>query len=238
MNKHQYATGFNAFMNQYRTQFIKEFFIGKKIDSLADIGCGPGDIIIALDQTSSIIKKIKKITTVDFNQEYLKKVKKKYKNNPKFHYICSPVENLKLDQKYDLIIMIDILEHLEDPLKILKKIKKYLSSHGYIISIVPNAKSLHRRIGKQMKYIKNLYELGVADFKVGHKRYFDSNKLVSLIKKADYNIVSKSGILLKPLPNNQMQKLSEQYCDALYEIGKELPDYCGELAVVFSNKIN
>ena len=129
----------------------------------------------------------------------------------------------------DLIFLIDILEHLHDPLLMLNKVKNYMTPEGYVVIIVPNANSIHRQIGKEMGFISTIYDLNERDHEVGHQRYFDFNSLGELLAKSGLEIVNKSGILLKFLPNKEMENLSNEYCDALFEVGRNLPEYCGEI---------
>lgn len=49
---------------------------------------------------------------------------------------------------------------------------------------------------------------------------------------AELSILYSGGILLKPLSIRQMETWDLKVVDALYEIGKELPDYCSSLIVV------
>lgn len=237
MIKNQYKKGFNSTMSRYRALIIADFFRKKIIKSIADIGSGPGEMIQALDRVSNLIKKAHRITGFDADKKYLKSFNQKYSKDKRFSYINIDIEKDQFSrEKYDLVFMVDLLEHLYKPLQILKKIKKILSPDGYLVVISPNAKSLHRRVGKEMRLIKNYYQLGDHDFKVGHKRYFDHKKMESLLKGGGFNVVYRSGILLKPLPNAQMDKMSESYCDALLKLGVDLPEYCGELFFVCKNK--
>lgn len=231
----QYTGGFNVFMSKYRAQFIKEALHKTKVNSILDIGCGTGDVIKILDEIFLLVKKSKYITLVDPNLNYLREAEKKL-TNVNLDYWISTIEDFKTFAKYDLIFLIDILEHVDNPLKILRKVRKFLSKNGQIVIIVPNAESFHRQIGKKMGYINSLYKLGKQDKKIGHKRYFDENRLMNLVIKADYHILSYSGILFKPFPNKKMSELSEKYCDALYEMGKMFPKYCAEIAIIIQKK--
>ncbi len=64
--------------------------------------------------------------------------------------IVGDVESLKLSTKYhyyfDYILFADVLEHIKEPLLVLKKFKKYLKDDGCIIVSLPNISYWRMRI--------------------------------------------------------------------------------------------
>ena len=84
--------------------------------------------------------------------------------------------------KFNTILALHILEHLEDPINFLKTMKSLLADKGKIIIVVPNAESLHRHLGVKMGIIETIYDLGEEDIRVGHKRIYPtpSRKLLPL----------------------------------------------------------
>ena len=44
----------------------------------------------------------------------------------------------KLPGKYDIIVLVGTLEHMDNPLQVLKVCKKHLNKNGKIIATVPN----------------------------------------------------------------------------------------------------
>lgn len=48
------------------------------------------------------------------------------------------LETVLGDRRFDVIVAADVLEHLRDPLKVLKSLKRFLSSEGYIVLSLPN----------------------------------------------------------------------------------------------------
>ncbi len=63
--------------------------------------------------------------------------------------IIGDVESITLNPEYlnyfDVIVFADILEHLKDPLDVLKTFKNYLNDDGYIIISVPNICKLENK---------------------------------------------------------------------------------------------
>jgi hypothetical protein len=230
----QYNGWFNSLMSKYRASFILENFLDKNISRFADIWAGTWDILKAIAiKNQQFITKTNKIVLIEPYKEYAEILKKDFWNIGNIETIEGEFENLDINDKFDLVTLIDVLEHVEDPNSFLKKIKNNISESWYILAIVPNAKWLHRRIWEKMGIIKDLYELQENDHKVWHKRFFDGETLEGLFNECWYKIHKRWGILLKPLNNKAMENFSLEYVDALYEIWKELPDYCWELAYIF-----
>ena len=140
-------------------------------------------------------------------------------------------EDFNIDERFDSIVMINALEHVEDPRVFLKKAKSLLNRGGEVVAFVPNALSLNRRIGKIMGIIEDHYELSANDLAVGHRRFYDRDKLVRDFLEAGFKPEDVGGVLLKPLSNRQMESWNPDIIDALYEVGKELQDYCGPIYV-------
>jgi len=224
---HSYMDGFNGRLTQYRAKKIKELYKGG--GRLLDIGAGEGVL------TNLIAANFEEIWIVEESELYIKKAAKTLEryNTKVFHQL---MEEFRTQEKFDLVVAAGVLEHVKEPRKILRKVKSWLRDRGQFIAIVPNALSLHRRVGLHMGFMRNYYELGELDAKVGHRRYYDLDSLKDAVMTAGLYVISSGGILLKPLPNIDMERLSEGYCDALYELGRDYPELCAEVFVSCSLK--
>lgn len=147
--------------------------------------------------------------------------------------INSMFEDFEPKQTFNTIIMAHILEHVEDPVLIMKRAKKWIKNDGVIIINVPNANSIHRQIGVKMGLLKSIDDLNETDLKVGHRRVFTMDRLKNDINKAGLNLKEIGGIFMKPLTNSQMQKyFTKEMMNAFYELGKEYPEIAAELVAV------
>ncbi len=59
-------------------------------------------------------------------------------------------EEFQPSAPYDLIVMAYVLEHVSEPRTLMARAKHWLAQAGEIHIIVPNAESLHRRVGRHM----------------------------------------------------------------------------------------
>lgn len=99
-----------------------------KNSEILDLGCGIGIAGLALKEIG-----FKEIVGVDINEKQIKIAKKFYKKVYKID--CN---RLNIKGKFNLILALNIIEHLESPNIFLKKIYHLLSDKGYLILSLPN----------------------------------------------------------------------------------------------------
>jgi 2-polyprenyl-3-methyl-5-hydroxy-6-metoxy-1,4-benzoquinol methylase len=215
-------TGFEKTLMKYKILEIEKFCKGR---TMLDIGCGVGAI------TKALSMRFDNVVGIDGSRIKIEKAKK---NNPasNIEYVCTLFENFDPHIKFDFIVSANVLEHIDNPQYFLKTIKAWLAPKGRIVMTVPNALGLHKRIGKKMGLINDFYQLAESDIKKGHKRIYDSKSFKEEFLSSDYRIEFLGGILLKPLSHRQMDAWDMNIVDALYEVGKELPEYCSSLIIV------
>ena len=140
-----------------RLRFIKKF---KKKGSLLDFGCGTGEFI-------NFAKKQFKVNAFDFSLELSKFVEANYN--------IKTFSNLeKLKKKFDVITLYDVLEHVENPVQLLKRLNNNLKKNGIIIVYSPNKNSLGFDI------LGSNSNLCTAPF---HLTYFNHQTIGKFLKK-------------------------------------------------------
>ena len=140
---------------------------------MLELGCGYNayNLISLYDYCKSIV-------AVDFN------LSNNLKALNKFRLIQSPIDSA-LDKisrsKFDVILILNVLEHLRDPQEVLNKSYKLLNDQGKLIILVPSWR------GK--------FFLEFASFKLGlapreemndHKMYYDLRDLWPMLVKAGF----------------------------------------------------
>ena len=117
-------------------------------------------------------------------------------------------ETFEYPGKFDVIEAGFVLEHVEDPALVLKRMHQFLAPGGRIFIAVPNARSLHRLLGHSAGFLPDMYLLSPADLALGHRRYFDLESLIQLAQAAGFNVVCTRGLLLKPFTTTQLGQLN------------------------------
>lgn len=222
--------GWEQLYKEKRKRLFKKFESFFTGESALEIGVGNGEF------SQFIIEKFNKVTFVDGSKvalENLKTILKENKiENKEIEFVESLVENLNLDKKFDNIFLTHILEHLKYPIKVLKKLKQFLSKNGNIYISVPNANSIHRFIGVAMGLLDKVTSLNEQDIALGHYRVYTPSKFKSHIRKAGLKIIHFGGLMIKPLSNRQMEKWDKEILNAFFEISDILPNFCSEIFCV------
>ena len=121
--------------NPIRIKYIKENIIEQfktknKVNPLSginilDIGCGGGLLSEPMSRLGA------NITGIDASIKNIKIAKlHANKNGLKINYICSSPEKLKISKKFDVILNMEIVEHVEDISFFLKSCSKLLKKNG------------------------------------------------------------------------------------------------------------
>lgn len=114
--------------------------------------------------------------------------------------IVLPVEQaLKmLNEKYDCILMIDVLEHLVNPWEILAQLREKLTETGCIVASIPNMRYFHALKGLVFFGNWEYDKSGVKD--ITHLRFFTANSIRSMFESQGYQLSKIAGINRIRLP--------------------------------------
>lgn len=215
--------GLDSKLILYRAKTLLPHFKPPKV---LELGCADGLM------TEILVKHFKKVVSVDGSPKFCEKVRNTIKAK-NLEVICSLFEEYRPKEKFDTIIMAHILEHVKDPVLIMKRFITWLKDNGVILIDVPNANSLHRQAGVKMGLLKRVKELNELDKKLGHKRVYTPESLSNDIKSAGLKIKEIGGVFLKPLTNKQIEESwTEEMMDAFYELGKDYPEIAAEIYAV------
>jgi 2-polyprenyl-3-methyl-5-hydroxy-6-metoxy-1,4-benzoquinol methylase len=144
-------------------------------------------------------------------------------------------ENFVSEEKFDYVFASHVMEHVEDPSLIVRRLEDWLKPGGKALIIVPNAESIHRRLAVLLGLQPELETLSARDKLVGHLRVFRLDELRALFANPGWIIEIERGFFLKPLANFQLEKFDHDLIGALCELSDELDArLCANLALVVS----
>lgn len=132
-------------------------------------------------------------------------------------------ESFEAPHPYGAVLALHVLEHVDEPVELLRWMRGWLADDGALVAVVPNAESFHRRIAVEMGLHDNLDDLGDADRLVGHQRVYDLAGLTADLDEAGYDVEVDFGYLLKTVPNSMMLDYPPEMVEALNRISPNVP---------------
>ncbi len=147
--------------------------------SILDIGCASGWFLSRIARTYPDAK----CYGVDIHKAAIVYGQKKY---PKLKLVRSDAHNIPFkDNMFDLIVCTEVLEHVEDPQKVLYEMKRLLKKDGKAIIELDSGSLL-------FSVVWFLWRLGQGNvWNHSHLHSFTVEKLGRLIKKTGFKILYK-----------------------------------------------
>ncbi|WP_411991648.1 class I SAM-dependent methyltransferase [Agarivorans sp. DSG3-1] len=226
---HKYAYSFDFdVMHPFMLRAFTPFFVS---GNLLELGCFKGDF------TQRLMGEFEEITCVEASLEAVNIAKSRLGGGPEI--IHSRFEDATLSKKYDNIVMTHVLEHLDDPVKTLKRVNdEWLSNNGRFLLACPNANAPSRQIAVKMGLITHNSAVTSAEKEHGHLCTYSLDTLERDAKEAGLKVVHRSGVFFKALANFQWDQLlntdivSDDYLDGCYQLGQIYPDLCSSIFLV------
>ena len=125
--KHFTNLSTTGIITEETNEILKE--LNWKSKKILDVGCGTGYF------SYKAAKKGADVLGIDFSAEAIEIAQSKYQHS---HLKYQQMDVKKIEGKYDVIVSIGTLEHMDNPLQILKLFKRHLNPKGKIIITSPN----------------------------------------------------------------------------------------------------
>lgn len=154
---------------------------------------------------------------------------------PAAEVVHSLFEDFQPAGQFDNVILGHVLEHVGDPVHILKLVEGWLAPGGRAISAVPNARSLHRQAAVMMGLLPFEEALNETDVHHGHRRVFNPETFRQVFMQSGLGIDIFGGYWLKPVSNGQIEESwTPQMLAAFMSLGERYPDIAAEIYIVAS----
>jgi len=201
---HRSSNIFIRFVENKRTAKIINYLDFQKSDRIIELGCGAGNIMEKIDSAEEL-------WGVDLSDFMLKLARqKKYKVPVEF--VKANLEKLPAEitnSKFDKIYCSEVLEHVENPGKVLAEIKKIAKKDSVIVVSIPNETLINKikRILQKLKLF-NLFFSGISPKMNNewHLHLFNLAKLKEILKE-NCVIDKAAGIPFRFLPLRYVVKL-------------------------------
>jgi len=177
------------------------------------------------------------ITCVEASAEALEAAKSS--SGVKATFVNATFEDVELAGRYDNIVVTHVLEHLDDPVRVLRRIDtEWLSETGRLFLVCPNANAPSRQIAVRMGLISHNAAVTPAESAHGHRITYSLDTLERDARASGLKVIHRSGIFFKALANFQWDRLlatdiiSKEYLEGCYQLGHLYPDLCSSIFLV------
>ena len=164
----------------------------KKLKIL-DIGCGGGLLCEPMSRLGA------NVTGIDASEKNISVAKiHSSKKNLKIKYYCSSPEKLKIKDKFDIILNMEIVEHVEDVNYFIKNSSKFLKKNGlmFVATLNKTLKSyLFAIVGAE--YVLRWLPIGTHEW----NKFVKPSELVSYAEKNSLKVKKIDGVVFNPLKN-------------------------------------
>ena len=189
---------FNPIRIEYITDKIKNYFNLKKdkanyLDGLnvLDIGCGGGLISEPLARLGA------NVTGIDASDKNINvAMLHSKKNGLKIDYINSSPENLKDFKKFDIILNLEIVEHVEDVSLYIKSCSKLLRKNGLMFTATLNrsfTSYVKAIIGAE--YLLRWLPIGTHDW----NKFIKPEELEKFLSQENFSTLDITGLKFNPI---------------------------------------
>ena len=190
--------------NPIRIKYIKDFIVNtnsiklnkkplKNLEIL-DIGCGGGLL------SEPMCKLGANVTGIDASSKNIAIAKlHAKKSNLKINYLCCSPENFRSKKKFDVVLNMEIVEHVKDLNFFLSKSSTFLNKKGLMFIATLN-KTLQSYIFAIIgaEYILKWLPIGTHDW----ENFVKPEELITICGKNDLNFIKSNGVKFNPLKNS------------------------------------
>lgn len=156
---------------------------------------------------------------------------------PDVRVVHALFEDFEPEGRFDTVVLGHVLEHVLDPVDILRRVKGWLAPEGVVFAAVPNARSIHRQAAVSMGLLPQEDALNPTDLHHGHRRVFNPESFRAAFIQAGMNVQVFGGYWLKPVSNGQIEaNWTPQMVEAFMQLGERYPDIAGEIYVLAARK--
>ena len=179
-----------GYFDLVRTDVLRLLPSNKNWMSVLEIGCGEGLTLAYLKDNYTV-----ELTTgVEIDSSAANSAGKRVDRI--FNGSAEDMVSTFLSEEFDLILCLDVLEHLYDPWKILRELETKLEPGGFVLASIPNVQ--HWSVVTKLLAGKWYYtKAGLLD--ETHIRFFTEKTVHQLFEQAHLNVIKCDGQMGKDI---------------------------------------
>lgn len=136
--------------------------------SVLEVGCGNGNFTVLLAEYCD------RVMAVDIDASYIDQARSRLAHKPGVEVLqadATDAAQIKARSQFDSVVMLDVLEHIQDDVQLLRSLGQYLQPHGKLVVKVPALEWLYSPM----------------DSAIGHYRRYSKNKLGETFAAAGFS---------------------------------------------------
>lgn len=135
--------------------------------NVLEVGCGNGNF------SELIVRRCRHLVALDLEEQYVQLTKQRLRRYDHAEVLWADATQLNWKRSFDSIVMLDVLEHIEDDVAMLRQLRRNLRTGGCLILKVPALESLHSPM----------------DQVIGHYRRYRKETLQRVCQRAGFSSV-------------------------------------------------
>lgn len=204
-----------------RMEFLLKHSENKKV---LHLGCSSGRYIQDRLERGSLLHTslsdtASKLSGIDLDGESLVVMREKLGHTDLYQGDVEKLDDVSLDETFDIVLAGDLLEHITCPGAMLNGIKRFLNDNGTVIISTNNAFGLNYQLRRWSGNFKEHFE---------HVCFFSPETLLHLFERHGYKVVEMHGAYTEP-PYTLAKKIKFMLGAPLY---RKFPILAGTLIIV------
>jgi cyclopropane fatty-acyl-phospholipid synthase-like methyltransferase len=144
---------------------------GLRFDSLCEVGCGTGEILLNLSRSFPKVQ----FAGYEISPHAYQRAKTKEKSNVSFH-LANVVEDK--DSHYDVVVIADVIEHVENYISFIKDLRP-----------CGRYKIFHIPLDLSVQSVLRAWPIAKLRANVGHLHYFFKDTAIATLKDCGYSVI-------------------------------------------------
>lgn len=181
--KQTFSTSF-AGIHSTIVHYIKDF-LEEGGRTVLDIGCGAGRLALMCAQFAE------RVDAFDFEQRAIDTAWQiaEMSNTKNTQFYVGDIDELGQEDKYDLVTLSEVIEHIPNPVGVLRKIYKLLKDDGLLVISCPNFINFRGDLYMTMKLLFNL-QMSLADL-----HQIAPHQMEHWVERANFKVLKVIGTL-------------------------------------------
>lgn len=190
-----------------------------------ELGCATGLMTVSFAGAKA------QVVGVDRSEQYLERARARGLEGATF--VWGDVVEYDGDTPFDHVTATNLIHELPDPHGFLRRCRDRLVAGGHLHLSLQNPHSIHRLAALELGLIASLHEVSARGEQYATLQLYDAEQLAAMGEAAGLTLVDQEGVMLKPLPNDQMAALPDLVLEGFLAVARHFPGHCAMNYLVF-----